>query len=654
MRLLRLLSDGTLEITEFFQPPPYAILSHRWEAGEVTLQELANPESSTKPGYAKIIACCLQAAIDGYEYSWVDTCCIDKTSSSELSESINSMFKWYQQAGICYAYLSDISIAPETEFSRCESPVWSPESPLSRPLSQIGDYWPESTSLPYCCPESIFDSLSTSPPIGDGFDEGFERFSTTPNSASDIFRSQYFSRGWTLQELIAPKKVVFYSGEWQKISTKEELIDDLSYATGIDAAALRGEPLASFSVANRMCWASQRKTTREEDTAYCLLGLFDVNMPLLYGEGRVKAFIRLQEEIMKACDDRTLFASHPDGDNEPQYLGLFAESPAWFRSSRTTDHYWATNRLPPARLTNLGVSIQLPISELENTTIGWLNCQIETNKHRGLAGVFLAKVGELENTYLRQRSRHTKRCPWLAIQDLNPDTGIEGRIEVREILVLHKAPLWYNEERLPARETSKFSIHLTFGSASETYSGPYRLSSVYPPSQWQPEVCRMVYNNAPDKTMWNTGYLFENQEQERFCLAVRWKFEEHKYGSARSLATALIAVSITRMPTGFSLQHWMSIEPHLQHAGAATIEMDAQHRVIGVVTRTLRTGLVAVASLEVKASKLFVGVHRNADDYEKWCTDSLLMSVSVVDKKEAEVSEIIAYIIEPKRDINYQ
>jgi hypothetical protein len=305
---------------------------------------------------------------------------------------------------------------------------------------------------------------------------------------SGIFRSEYFSRGWTLQELIAPKKVVFYSGEWQKISTKEELIDGLSHSTGIDAAALRGEPLESFSVANRMCWASRRVTTREEDTAYCLLGLFDVNMSLLYGEGCVKAFIRLQEEIMKAYDDRTLFASHPDRDNELQYLGLFAESPAWFRSSRTTENYWATNRLPPASLTALGISIQLPILELENTTIGWLNCQIETNKHRGLAGVFLAKVEELENTYLRRRSHHTERCPRLAIQDLNLYTGTKDRIEVREILVLHKAPLWYDEERLPAQEISEVSIRLLFGSASETYSGPYRLSSVYPPSQWQSEV----------------------------------------------------------------------------------------------------------------------------------------------------------------------
>jgi hypothetical protein len=119
---------------------------------------------------------------------------------------------------------------------------------------------------------------------------------------------------------------------------------------------------------------------------------------------------------------------------------------------------------------------------------------------------------------------------------------------------------------------------------------------------------------------------------------VRWKFEEDKYGSVRSLATAPIAVS-----TGSSLQHWISIEPYLQHAGAATIEMDAEHRVIGVVTRTLRTGLVAVASLKGQAF-----------DGEKRHINSLLMSVSVVDKEEAEVSEIIAYITEPKRDIDYQ
>jgi hypothetical protein len=441
------------------------------------------------------------------------------------------MFKWYQQAGICYAYLSDISIAPQTGLPRLvlpeyesPSPAYCPGSPSYRPTSPIFQYWPESTSLPSCCPESI--RPPTSPSIDDGFDEGFERFSAVPYSTSDFSKSQWFSRGWTLQELVAPKKVMFYSGDWQKISAKEELIDDLSYATGIDPAALKGEPLASFSVANRMCWASQRQTTREEDMAYCLLGLFDVNMPLLYGEGRVKAFIRLQEEIMKAYDDRSLFAWHPDKDTKLpayHYFGLLVQSPAWFRSSRTTENYWATNRFPPATLTNLGVRIQLPIWESGDTTIGWLNCQIETNKHRGLAGLFLAKVGGLENTYLRC-SHLGRRCPWLAIQDLHLDTGTEGRIEVREILVLHKPPLRYFEKGLHAQKISTPNVQLKFGSTPKIKSGLYRLSLVHPPSQWQPEVCRMV-NNKDDNTMWNSGYLFENRKQDRFCVVVRWKAE---------------------------------------------------------------------------------------------------------------------------------
>ncbi|PQE20984.1 HET domain-containing protein [Rutstroemia sp. NJR-2017a BBW] len=431
MRLLRLLSDGTLEITE-------------WQAGEVTLQDLANPKSSTKPGYAKITACCLQAAKDGYEYTWIDTCCIDKTSSAELSESINSMFKWYQQAGICYAYLSDISIAPETHLTECESPAWVNGTPLSQPVAPMSGYWSGSISLPSCCPESSRPAS----PVGDGSNEGFEPFSAAPNLTSAIFESQYFSRGWTLQELIAPKEVVFYSGDWQKISTKKELIDGLSYTTGIDAAALRGEPLASFSVANRMSWASRRQTTREEDMAYCLLGLFDVNIPLLYGEGRVKAFIRLQEEIMKAINDPTLFASHPDGNHQSQYIGLLAESPTWFESSRTTEIYEDTSRQYPARLTNIGISIQLPIFEWGDTTIGWLGCQIETNKHRGSAGIFLAKVEGHENTYLR--CSRPEKCPWLTVvENLHVHRHNEDKIKTREILILHKAPLWYkNNESL--------------------------------------------------------------------------------------------------------------------------------------------------------------------------------------------------------------
>jgi hypothetical protein len=164
-------------------------------------------------------------------------CCIDKGSSAELSEAINSMFRWYERAVVCYVYLSDIH---STE-------------------------------------------------------------------ASDINTAKWFRRGWTLQELLAPATVRFYTASWNFIGTKLDLISTITSVTGIDADTLRGADLDHISIAKKMSWAATRETTRVEDGAYCLLGIFDVNMPLLYGEAE-RAFQRLQEEILKVSNDQSLFA----------------------------------------------------------------------------------------------------------------------------------------------------------------------------------------------------------------------------------------------------------------------------------------------------------------------------------------------------------
>jgi hypothetical protein len=246
---MRLIHGETLRLVEFADNhiPPYAILSHTWGSEEVTLQEMSKdlhlPKEARKlminkskaESYNKIEYCCAQASRDGLEYSWVDTCCIDKSSSSELSEAINSMFRWYSNAAICYAYLCDVKF-----------------------------------------------------------------------SSGEISGSRWFTRGWTLQELIAPKNVMFFSSRWELIGTKQSLGRNIASITGIDMETLLDPAtLSSASVARRMSWAAKRQTTRTEDVAYCLMGLFDVNMPLLYGEGE-KAFIRLQEEIIKENDDHSL------------------------------------------------------------------------------------------------------------------------------------------------------------------------------------------------------------------------------------------------------------------------------------------------------------------------------------------------------------
>lgn len=276
---MRLINTKTLELEDIpGQPPPYAILSHTWEKQEITYHEFQDDvRRVTREGFKKIVLACEQAKKDGLEYVWVDTCCIDKSSSAELSEAINSMFKWYRGAKVCYAYLSDMLLPPK----------------------ETGDI--------ECTAESEAEWWS-------------------------MFRaSKWFTRGWTLQELIAPREMAFYDCRWTKIGSKTNLRADISRATGISVGILVGQPLSSVSVAKRMSWASNRKTTREEDIAYCLMGIFDVNMPMLYGEGS-KAFIRLQEEILKETDDQSLFAwrASPESAQAAPYRGILAASPDEF------------------------------------------------------------------------------------------------------------------------------------------------------------------------------------------------------------------------------------------------------------------------------------------------------------------------------------
>ncbi|PVH67512.1 HET-domain-containing protein [Cadophora sp. DSE1049] len=240
MRLLQCNNDGDFSLTEFFEGdiPKYAILSHRWEAEEVTFEDLQNGTGTKKAGYEKIRFCGEQAGRDGLKYFWVDTCCIDKSSSAELSKAINSMFRWYRQSTKCYVYLSDV----------------------------------------------------------------FRTAVNTDDLARDsAFRnSKWFTRGWTLQELIAPKSVEFFSKSGKLLGDKSALERHVCEITGIPAKALRGSPLCDFSIAERMSWAGRRKTTYEEDHAYSLLGIFDISIPVIYGEGNDKAMRRLREEIEKA------------------------------------------------------------------------------------------------------------------------------------------------------------------------------------------------------------------------------------------------------------------------------------------------------------------------------------------------------------------
>ncbi|KAK1727861.1 heterokaryon incompatibility protein-domain-containing protein [Colletotrichum acutatum] len=233
--------------------PPYAILSHTWGEDEVTFQDMKDPrflvreQTIRKAGFVKIAKTCGLAHQQELQYAWVDTCCIDKSSSAELTEAINSMFKWYQRAAICYAWLSDLD-----------------------PSADI---------------DSDFDG------------------------SGDLGQCRWFTRGWTLQELIAPKEIEFYDRDWNLVGCKSGLVDQLHAITAIakDVLVNRYGALLHTCVAEKMSWAAGRETTRVEDAAYCLMGIFGTNMPLFYGEEE-RAFQRLQNEILRESDDVTIFA----------------------------------------------------------------------------------------------------------------------------------------------------------------------------------------------------------------------------------------------------------------------------------------------------------------------------------------------------------
>ncbi|KAI1361230.1 HET domain protein [Xylaria arbuscula] len=269
---MRLINVQTLALEEVMLVTPgdfdYAILSHTWGDDEVTYQDMANSDRYTcsKPGFLKIAKTCEFARRDGIKYAWVDTCCIDKTSSAELTEAINSMFNWYRDAKVCYAWLEDLP--PQSE-----EPIWS--------------------SLRKC---------------------------------------RWLTRGWTLQELLAPRRVEFYDSQWDFRGTKADLKTLIADASRIESDVLENpNTIFRLPIAQRMSWAARRETTRLEDMAYCLIGIFEVNMPMLYGEGGERAFLRLQEQIVKETNDLSIFAWKAIPAESQKYRGIFARSPAEFR-----------------------------------------------------------------------------------------------------------------------------------------------------------------------------------------------------------------------------------------------------------------------------------------------------------------------------------
>lgn len=325
---MRLIDIQSLELREFFgaQTPAYAILSHRWGLKELNFKEVyKNRIDRTKQGYKKLAEACRVSAIYGVRYLWIDTCCIDKRSSAELSEAINSMFTWYKDAKICLAYLEDV----------------------------LADA------------ESNDESLS---------------------------KSIWFTRCWTLQELLAPEKVDFFDQTWQYIGSKKTRNTIITSTTGIPRDVLTASDSSwiwKVSIAEKMFWASHRQATRPEDVAYSLMGIFGIHMPLVYGEAE-NAFIRLQEEIIRSANEYSfLFWGLNKSTSE-----LLAKSPAdfqhmnrrWIKSSQSK---------PVFTLNNLGLEVEAELMRFALNTYGF----VLPNEDNCL--VFIVRKSHLEESFHR-------------------------------------------------------------------------------------------------------------------------------------------------------------------------------------------------------------------------------------------------------------
>ncbi|KAJ5527896.1 hypothetical protein N7513_012055 [Penicillium frequentans] len=336
---MRLLKTTTLQLEEFppDRIPPYAILSHTWGADEVLFEDIRSNTADTKATWTKVKEICRLSLERGLEYVWIDNCCIDKSSSAEISETINSMFMHYEEAAVCLAYLADV-------------------------------------------------------PFGHALEE--------PGSPLD--QSRWFTRGFTLQELIAPSEIIFLSQDWHEIGTKHSLRKALFRITRIDDDILMNQKsLECVSVARRMSWAAHRRTTRPEDIAYCLMGIFSVNMPMLYGEGSTKAFLRLQEEIMKHSDDQSIFAWVKTDASPSSLHGLMATSPANFAGCSDIIPYQDWVPREPYSMTNRGLQIALPLTPTKGGLyVALLDCPSPPH-YTGFLGIFLKRLSEVDEQYAR-------------------------------------------------------------------------------------------------------------------------------------------------------------------------------------------------------------------------------------------------------------
>jgi hypothetical protein len=361
--------------------------------------------------------CGEQAAKDGLSYFWIDTCCIDKSSSADLSEAINSMYFWYKNARVCYAFLSDVH--------------------------QIAD-------------------------------------STIPLKAS-----KWFTRGWTLQELLAPTKLVFYSADWHSLGSKDDLKHQLHSITKIPIEALEGAPLNHFSIAERMSWAANRVTTRTEDIAYSLMGIFDVNMPLLYGE-REKAFLRLQQHIIQDSSDQSLLAWKDPSLDSNDEIGILARSPKQFEASNNIKSVGPWRKHDSSTFTHIGLRTELwliPTDDDERIFRASLACSFGLFYHHS-PGIYVKRVSGFKNSWRANPKTQFVRIHGDKLEELTSAEKIKGQHNT--VLVRHEPRKLSLIDPIPL-DMVIFDIGWQWNSCAGT-AEQFIDCHVYPTSSWNPQT----------------------------------------------------------------------------------------------------------------------------------------------------------------------
>ncbi|VTO93930.1 unnamed protein product [Fusarium graminearum] len=443
---MRLINVDTLEMQEFFEPtiPPYAILSHRWGADneEVSFSDITDGLTQ-KTGMAKLKGCCKQAKKDKLDYVWIDTCCINKESSKELDEAINSMFQWYRRASVCYTYMSDV---PEGD------DIWDPTS----------------------------------------------RF----------YSSSWFRRGWTLQELLAPVDASFYNEEWNFIGTKADLSREIEDITGIPRKYLLGwADFHQASVAQRMSWAAKRETKRTEDIAYCLLGIFNISMSMIYGE-KEKAFERLQLKILEQTTDDSILAwgwtetdtngKSPEASN-PISAGVFASSPRDFACcGHVVPHAQRSNHNSTLTVSGgyLHTSLRLKNNK-NNKSYAMLNCCSKDDDSKVIA--IPLHPASSANEYIRPQNQRPILVKTPSVED--PSQNLQIKID-RQV------------HPLPTAETSAW-LHVEGYQKLEL-----KLAETYPPLEWKRSRA-LLTKKDDDKSSTNTQLLrFTSDVPESYDLIV--------------------------------------------------------------------------------------------------------------------------------------